>query len=128
MPIASLKPCSKPGCGALTTGGRCERHRAQIQREQDQRRGSAHERGYGAKWQQASKAWLRVHPLCQCPECKSGELRMTIATVVDHITPHRGDMRLFWDSDNWQSMSKPCHDRKTAREDGGFGRNDSSAR
>ena len=23
---------------------------------------------------------------------------------------------------NWQAMAKTCHDRKTAREDGGFGR------
>jgi prophage lambdaSa04, HNH endonuclease family protein len=28
---------------------------------------------------------------------------------------------LFWDKTNWQAMSKRCHDRKTAREDGGFG-------
>jgi 5-methylcytosine-specific restriction protein A len=29
-------------------------------------------------------------------------------------------MKLFWDRSNWQSMSKACHDRKTAREDSGF--------
>jgi 5-methylcytosine-specific restriction protein A len=45
------------------------------------------------------------------------------ATVVDHIIPHQGDMTLFWDADsNWQSLCKTCHDRKTATEDGGFGR------
>jgi 5-methylcytosine-specific restriction protein A len=42
--------------------------------------------------------------------------------VVDHKVPHRGDMKLFWDRNNWQSMAKECHDRKTASEDGGFGR------
>jgi 5-methylcytosine-specific restriction enzyme A len=41
--------------------------------------------------------------------------------VVDHITPHRGDERLFWDTANHQAMAKRCHDPKTAREDGGFG-------
>lgn len=46
---------------------------------------------------------------------------MRLATVVDHVIPHRGDMELFWDSDNWQSMHKQCHDKKTASEDGGFG-------
>jgi len=30
-------------------------------------------------------------------------------------------MKLFWDRNNWQSMAKACHDRKTAAEDGGFG-------
>jgi 5-methylcytosine-specific restriction protein A len=29
-------------------------------------------------------------------------------------------MGLFWDSSNWQAMAKVCHDRKTARQDGGF--------
>jgi 5-methylcytosine-specific restriction endonuclease McrA len=75
------------------------------------------ERGYTYRWQQASKAFLGVHPLCQCPDCDDGRKRVTLATVVDHIIPHRGDMVLFWDSEhNWQSMSKPCHDRKTQRE------------
>ena len=46
---------------------------------------------------------------------------MRAASVVDHRVPHRGDMALFWDSSNWQSMAKECHDRKTATEDGGFG-------
>nr|WP_292832122.1 HNH endonuclease signature motif containing protein [Mesorhizobium sp.] len=31
-------------------------------------------------------------------------------------------MRLFWDRSNWQPLCKPCHDRKTATSDGGFGR------
>jgi len=122
MPLRPKSPCTWPGCRALTDSGRCEQHRSETRRELDARRGSAHARGYGAKWQKASKAFLRAHPLCQCPECKEGQLQTTLATVVDHVTPHRGDMGLFWDSNNWQSMSKTCHDRKTAREDGGFGR------
>jgi 5-methylcytosine-specific restriction protein A len=44
------------------------------------------------------------------------------ANEVDHIKPHKGDMALFWDSSNWQSLCKPCHSAKTATEDGGFGR------
>lgn len=28
----------------------------------------------------------------------------------------------MWDECNWQPLCKPCHDSKTAREDGGFGR------
>ena len=38
-------------------------------------------------------------------------------TVVDHIVPHRGDQKLFWDKSNWQPLCKACHDRKTWRED-----------
>jgi 5-methylcytosine-specific restriction protein A len=38
------------------------------------------------------------------------------ATIVDHVVPHRGDQRLFWDQGNWAPACKSCHDRKTARE------------
>ena len=31
--------------------------------------------------------------------------------VVDHIIPHRGDMVLFWDEDNLQTVSKAYHDK-----------------
>lgn len=65
------------------------------------------ERGYGYKWQQARKAFLRSHPLCVYCE-RDG--RLTAASVVDHIEPHRGDMVKFWDSGNWQSLCHHCHD------------------
>jgi 5-methylcytosine-specific restriction protein A len=48
--------------------------------------------------------------------------QLVFATEVDHKVPHRGDQDLFWDTSNWQSLCKPCHSAKTAREDGGFGR------
>ena len=49
-------------------------------------------------------------------ECeKRGKL--TPATVVDHIVPHRGDRKLFWDEKNWQPLCKRCHDTKTLTED-----------
>ena len=41
----------------------------------------------------------------------------TKATVVDHIVPHRGDPKLFWDPDNWQTLCKRCHDKKTGEFD-----------
>ena len=43
------------------------------------------------------------------------EGKLTPATVVDHIVPHRGDPRLFWDEKNWQPLCKECHDRKTGQ-------------
>ncbi len=77
----------------------------------DNRRGSANERGYTYRWQMASKAFLDHHPLCV--RCEA-EGRSTPATVVDHITPHRGDRNLFWDARNWQPLCKRHHDKKTA--------------
>lgn len=74
-------------------------------------------RGYTYKWQQASKRYLATHPLCV--ECERQNI-IEQATEVDHITPHRGDMQLFWDPENWQGLCHLCHSRKTAREDAGF--------
>lgn len=65
---------------------------------------------YTRRWQLASKAFLQQHPLCECPLCDGGKKRIRPASVVDHKIPHRGDMELFWDQDNWQSMAKDCHD------------------
>jgi len=39
--------------------------------------------------------------------------KLTPATVVDHIVPHRGDPILFWDEKNWQPLCKDCHGVKT---------------
>jgi len=44
------------------------------------------------------------------------------ACIVDHVRPHRGSNSLFFDRDNLQALCKRCHDRKTARYDGAFGR------
>lgn len=117
---AAPRPCTHPGCGRLVDGGgRCQQHKAQIQQEQDARRGSARQRGYTSAWERARAAYLRQHPLCRMHE----QLGQCVpATVVDHVVPHRGDRALFWDAANWQSLCRTCHDRKTATEDGGFGR------
>lgn len=105
-------PCRHPGCAKLVPAGQkyCEEHR--VLHPEESRSASA--RGYGRQWQKASKAFLASHPLCE--ECvKHG--RYTKATVVDHIVPHRGDPKLFWDRNNWQALCKKCNDEKTGRED-----------
>lgn len=69
-------------------------------------KGSSTKRGYGYKWQQARLVFLNANPLCVfCDR----EGRTTAATVVDHITPHKGDMTLFWDRANWQPLCASCH-------------------
>jgi len=69
-------------------------------------------RGYGSKWQRARAAWLTEHPLCKMHADRG---YLVPATVVDHIQPHRGDMALFWNRDNWQSLCKQCHDSHKQR-------------
>jgi len=64
-------------------------------------------RGYGWRWQQARTGYIAKHPLCA--SCAANGL--TSATeLVDHIIPHRGDMRLFWERSNWQALCNWCHE------------------
>lgn len=71
------------------------------------------ERNFGGlycsrQWRTARLQFLTEYPTC----CKCGQK----ATVVDHITSHRGDMILFWDRGNWEPMCSRCHNQKTAAE------------
>lgn len=77
-----------------------------------EKRESACKRGYGRRWQAASKGFLARHPLCA--ECES-EGRVAPATLVDHVVPHRGDMGLFWQPSNWQGLCVRHHQQKTNR-------------
>lgn len=72
------------------------------------------ERGYGSQWQSARIRFLDDHPLC-CYCTRNG--RTILATVVDHIDPHKGNQAKFWDESNWQPLCKPCHDRVKAAEE-----------
>ena len=71
---------------------------------------------YNYRWQKARKAYLQNNPLCVF--CKE-ENRIEAATVVDHIIPHKGDYKLFWDETNWQSLCCTHHvGTKQAMENG----------
>lgn len=106
------KPCSVMGCANLTHDRFCEEHQSHA----DKYRPNSYQRGYNNRWRKAREAYLVSHPLCE--HCKQAGI-ITLATVVDHGTPHKGDEELFWDMDNWQSLCESCHNRKTAREDMG---------
>lgn len=110
MPTKPRKPCRHSGCPQLTAETFCELH-ARIHAKD---RPCANDRGYDHRWQKARKQFLARHPLCA--ECERSR-KLTSATVVDHIQPHRGDQALFWDEGNWQPLCKKCHDRKTRLED-----------
>ncbi|WP_407873221.1 HNH endonuclease signature motif containing protein [Paenibacillus melissococcoides] len=117
MPPKPKRPCSKPGCPELTTERYCEKHKAAASQAMPSR---SYAKLYGRRWRKYREQYLALHPLCVCDECKGKEVPLA-ADVVDHIKPHKGNYNLFWDPENHQPMNKRCHDRKTAKEDGGFG-------
>jgi len=58
------------------------------------------------RWRKVAKRHLDGDPLCVTCS-KAG--RVTPATCVDHIIPHKGDPVLFWDENNFQSLCGSCH-------------------
>lgn len=122
MPERAKAVCTMPGCSALVLSGRCEKHRpgrASVQLQLP--RLSPSRRGYTAAWYRVTALWREADKSRQwCVEClKQGIYEP--GPITDHIIPHRGDQKLFWDPTNWQSLCRHCHSAKTAREDGGFG-------
>lgn len=79
---------------------------------QDNRRKSSRDRGYTWDWEKERKAFLKANPYCV--ECARRGV-VTLATVVDHIIPHRGNMELFWDMSNLQPLCEHDHNVKTGR-------------
>ena len=111
--------CAEPGCPELVAAGRCPVHARELERA----RGSTDARGYTKRWRRRSSLFRARYPLCgmrpngRAPvmsECFATG-RVTLATVVDHVVPHRGDHARFWDElENWQALCGACHARKTA--------------
>ena len=58
-------------------------------------------------WRHLRTWHLSREPLCR--RCRD-EGRLTAATVVHHLRPHRGDWDLFRDPSNLASSCKRCHD------------------
>lgn len=109
MPRRPRPPCSVPGCPELTDrGGRCPQH----QREAEQQRGSAAERGYDSRrWAWIRRAYLYAHPWCV--------LCARAAVVVDHFPESRRSLvaRGVADPDAWhrlRPLCTQCHGRETA--------------
>lgn len=116
MPYKPKIPCKYPGCSELAPSDMkyCPQHyKPELKRPKDTRPNSAR-RGYDYKWRKVRAVYLRKHPLCV--RCMA-EGKYTMATVVDHIVPHRGNPVLMWDENNYQALCKSCHDRKTMTED-----------
>lgn len=111
--MGRLKVCAHQGCPELTEHRYCPAHSRQV----DLRRGSRQSRGYGRQWELSSQAFLREFPLCgmrpngQRPvmsRCFDNGW-ITVAFQTDHVVPHKGDQRLFWDRDgNWQALCQSC--------------------
>lgn len=62
------------------------------------------------RWRKARLLHLARFPLCAICDASG---KVTAATDVDHVVPHKGDPELFWDDANWQSLCHRHHSQKT---------------
>ena len=92
------------------------RSKAERQAEADKRREAAQ------PWRQwyRSRRWqaVRRDQLDREPDCRmcKREGRLVMATVCDHVTPHRGDYERFW-SGPFQSLCVTHHNKDKQREE-----------
>ena len=115
------KPCAAPGCMQLVEVGSvyCDTHAAQDKRDRNKPADIRRAVRASRKWYKR-KAWcgpggrrlsqLKAAPLCaMCPDHSK-----RIATIADHVIPHREDHGRFWFG-RLQSLCKACHDIKKQR-------------
>jgi 5-methylcytosine-specific restriction enzyme A len=119
MPLKPKQPCRYPGCPELTYDRYCDKHKKIFESEYTKTSRPFKYLYNTSRWKKLRKQFLQEHPLCE--ECKAKGV-IKAATVVDHIEAHKGDGELFWNQNNWQALCKSCHDRKTAKSDGRWGK------
>ena len=117
MPKRPSRPCSHPGCPALTDGQYCPEHRKLAAvRYNRYERDPAIQKMYGGAWPRIRARFLASHPLCII--CQR-EGRVMAAEEVHHILPlSQGGTHA---EDNLMALCKACHSRITAREGGRWG-------
>lgn len=64
------------------------------------------------QWRRLRHYHLQDNPLCVFCLAKGNT---TAANIADHIKPHRGDVSLFYEASNIQSLCKRCHDSTKQR-------------
>ncbi|MCC6147417.1 MAG: HNH endonuclease [Anaerolineaceae bacterium] len=121
-PMRAAKPCMYPGCPNLVRdgGGRCEVHRREGGRLYDERRGTAAQRGYDARWRKVRRMVLRARPVCADPfGYHAADGQVILATEVHHILPL--SMGGTDEEKNLDVLCKACHSKITSMSKGGGG-------
>jgi len=116
MPYRPKTPCRYPGCPELVEAGQrfCDKHKREVNRQYDKKRGTAVQRGYDARWRRIRKMVLAEEPLCR--EClKHGIVKP--ATDVHHIDGNPKNNK----RENLEPLCHECHSRHTAKHQG-FGK------
>lgn len=110
--LKSVQPRLQPAGNRLLPAMTREEAEAQRFKQRDQ----------SVKWRSWYKTerWRKLrleilqrdHYTCQVTgDVCVGRYPAPTSAVVDHVKPHRGDERLFWDPENLQTVTKEYHDK-----------------
>ena len=103
MPMKSPHACNKSGCKEITNNRFCDAHQRQYDKQYEDRRGSAAERGYDGNWQKLRDAKLAQDPLCE--RCMAKK-EIKSADLVHH--KDRNPQNRSWE--NLESLCNDCHE------------------
>ena len=117
--MAVKRLCRVAGCNGLAEYPEryCSKHLYLKRRDEERANtflgGKQFTTGYSElyntpKWKSLSRKQLKEHPFCTICGNK--------ATEVDHIVAHKGNLDLFYNEDNLQSLCHECHSKKTLEE------------
>ena len=114
---STRRPCRVSQCPHMRP---CPLHPEPVStyRQRADERPSAAQRGYGSRWQKRRAAFIASHPLCI--ECDKPSAH------ADHSPRSRRELIAAGvedpDQDQYlEARCGPCHSRRTAQYDGGFG-------
>ena len=116
--MAVKRLCKAPGCRGLAEYPEkyCSNH-LYLKRKDEERSKLNLGKEYSTQWPElyASPKWkqLRTKHLKEEPLCRVCGNK---ATEVDHIVRHEGNVDLFFNEDNLQSLCHDCHSKKTMKE------------
>ena len=105
--LEPIRICNYGGCSRLTRSTYCSEHTKKVvqdrMKQQDKKRGSAAQRGYGHLWRQVRRLKLAHNPICELCEGWRG-------LTVHHIVPIEDGGELL-DMDNLQTLCRDCHEK-----------------
>jgi 5-methylcytosine-specific restriction protein A len=112
MPKKPKRPCSYPGCPALTDGRFCEQHKqAENRRYNKYQRDPKTGKRYGREWRKIRARFLSANPLCELCQ-KDG--RLTPAALVHHqLKLTDGGTH---DAEHPMALCDSCHSRLHAEQ------------
>jgi len=104
VPTSPPTLCAYPGCGRLTSGGRCDEHRGEYDRSQ---RPARHRLYHSKRWERTSKRYRQRHPLCA--RCRRP------AALVHHVQTIEARPDLAFDWSNLEALCSDCHNKEHGR-------------